>query len=173
MRYNDFYTAIDKLVPEHRKEAAACWLSCAFDLVERDIFVDFEPISNKLLAVQNWLDALCCGFRAVNREFGQKAAEAVINLGCDHVYPFPGQMMQAAICLERGMDANEIRGLLDTDKIIFQDLFVPASRYTAEQLVDSEGIVRCRRSVLSSLSTTRHQPENKKSAPRKSAERER
>jgi len=166
-----FSESISELAPGHDPEAIPGWISFASECVEMGQYVHFEPVAEKSVAEGRWLDVLCAGFHAVKEGFGQEIATAVVNLSCNPCCLYPGEMMQAAICLQHGKDAGEIMKMIVSGDIDCVDLFTPMPKQEAEKQM-SFLIAEEKKSVAVRL---RSQPkqERKKSAPKKSAGKER
>ena len=170
MNYAEFSTAIAGLAPGRNLEAVLLWSKFAAECVERGQFVHFEPETDKTSAAEKWLDVLYAGFCAVKENFGQEMAVAVIDLSREHCCLYPGEMMQAAACLERGGNAQQILDMIEAGDIDCSDLFSPISQQKSEEAIDSTKAGHTK-SVVAQLKN-QPQPGRRKTAPKKSAERE-
>ena len=132
MNYEQFAKTIEDLAPNHGPDAAPIWKNFAVECVDRGQFVHFEASADKEAAVERWLDVLAEGIRAVSKSFGQEAAEAVVNLSCERCCLYPGEMMQAVVCLMNGSDSKQIFEMIESGDIDCSDLFHPMSQQEAE-----------------------------------------
>ncbi|MCM1234940.1 MAG: hypothetical protein NC489_32985 [Ruminococcus flavefaciens] len=132
MTYENFLTSVMELAPGCKPEAVPRWQDFAVECVESEQFVRFQQTEDKATAVERWLDVLSSGLQAVGDECGPKTAAAVVGLSLEHCCLYPGEMMQAALCLEHGGDAKEISRKIENGEIDCTDLFSPISRREAE-----------------------------------------
>ena len=72
------------------------------------------------------------GLKAVRKECGLETAAALVNLGLERCCLYPGEMMQAALCLEKGENGRQIFAKIESGEIDCTDLFSPVSRRDAE-----------------------------------------
>ena len=165
-----FFASLTQIAPMHKTEADQYWRDFAAECVEAEQFVNFEVIEDKAFAAERWLDAFFDGFLAVKRELGEKAAEKIINLGCEQGCIYPGEMMQAAIYLENGGDSKQIFPMIEFGDIDAENLFCPMSKQKAEKYLADTG----NKIQLSVVDRLKGKPktEYKQTAPKKSAERE-
>ena len=56
----------------------------------------------------------------------------MVNLGLERCCLYPGEMMQAALCLEKGENGRQIFEKIESGEIDCTDLFSPVSRRDAE-----------------------------------------
>jgi len=133
MNDTKFAALVHELAPKHGQAAIPAWIKFAAECVECEQFVHFKSTGDKEADKGKWLDALYAGFCAVRESYGQEAAAALIDLGCEPCCLYPGEMMQAAVCLERGMDGNGIMELIEYGDIDASDLFAPLSKEEAEK----------------------------------------
>lgn len=128
----------------------------------------FETIADKTSAAEKWLDILYAGFCAVKENFDQEEADALIDLGRESCCLYPGEMMQAAVCLENGGNAGQILAMIESGDIDVADLFSPMPRKEAEKQTSAAGTVR-RKSVPAHMKEKTHWPEHTKTAPQEGA----
>ncbi|RKI67799.1 hypothetical protein D7V91_08920 [bacterium 1xD42-67] len=165
-----FSASLTQIAPMHKPEADQHWKDFAAECVKSEQFVNFEVMEDKTLAAEKWLDAFCDAFLAVKKGLGEKAAESIINLSCEHGCLYPGEMMQAAVYLENGGDSKQIFPMIESGDIDPENLFRPMSRQKAEKYLSEAGI-EIKKSVMEQLKS-QPRAEQKKTAPKKSAERE-
>ena len=170
MDYENFSASMKEIAPMHKPEADPVWRDFAVESEELEQYVNYEVIADKSLAVEKWLDVLYAGFCAVKESFGQELAAAVIDLGCERSCLYPGEMMQAAVCLEYGGDAQKIADMIDSGKIDYPDIFSPVSQQEARDAMRSMEAERPN-SVIAQLKN-QPQPGRTKTAPKKGAEME-
>ena len=70
--------------------------------------------------------------QAVSKECGLEAAAAMVDLSLQQCCLYPGEMMQAVLCLEIGDNAKQIVHKIHTGEIDCTDIFSPISRREAE-----------------------------------------
>lgn len=170
MDSEQFSALLAQIAPMHRLEADQYWKDFAAECVESEQFVNFETIEDKALAAEKWLDVFSDGFLAIKKELGEKAAEKIINLGCEQGCLYPGEMMQAAVYLENGGDSKQIFPLIESGDIDAENLFRPMSRKKAEKYMTNTNN-KIQQSVMAQLKS-QPRAEHKKTTPQKSAERE-
>ena len=170
MDFEKFSESLTQIAPMHKPEADQHWKDFAAECVESEQFVNFEVMEDKELAAAKWLDAFSDGFLAVKNDLGEKAAERIINLGCEQGCLYPGEMMQAAVYLENGGDFKHIFPMIESGDIDPENLFRPMSKQKAEKHLADAGI-KLQKSVVEQLKS-QSRTEHKKTAPKKSAERE-
>ena len=165
-----FSASLAQIAPMHKPEADQHWKDFAAECIESEQFVNFEVIEDKELAAAKWLDVFSDGFLAVKNDLGEKAAERIINLGCEQGCLYPGEMMQAAVDLKNGGDSKQIFPMIESGNIDPENLFRPMSKQKAEKYLADTGI-ELQKSIVKQL---KNQPkaEHKPTAPKKSAERE-
>ena len=132
MTYENFLTHVKELAPGCKPEAIPRWRDFAAECVDNGQFVQFEHTANKTAAVEKWLDALHSGLQAVSKECGLEAAAAMVDLSLQQCCLYPGEMMQAVLCLEIGDNAKQIVHKIHTGEIDCTDIFSPISRREAE-----------------------------------------
>ena len=132
MTYENFLNRIKELAPGCKPEAIPRWRDFAVECVESEQFVRFQRTEDKTAAVERWLDVLCSGLQAVRNECASETAAAVVSLSLETCCLYPGEMMQAALCLEHGEDAKQISHKIEYGEIDCTDLFSPISRREAE-----------------------------------------
>lgn len=132
MTYENFLTSVMELAPGCKSEAVPRWQDFAAECVDNGQFVHFEHTADKIEAVEKWLDALHTGLQAVGKECGPETAAAVVDLSLQQCCLYPGEMMQAALCLESGDNAKQIVHKIHTGEIDCTDIFSPISRREAE-----------------------------------------
>ena len=132
MTYENFLTSVMELAPGCKPEAVPRWRDFAMECVESEQFVWFQRTEDKDTAVERWLDVLCSGLQAVRNECGPETAAAVVSLSLEPCCLYPGEMMQAALCLEHGGDAKKIARQIEYGEIDCTDLFSTISRKEAE-----------------------------------------
>lgn len=169
MDYAEFSASIKELAPGHKPEAVPNWREFAAECVKEGQFVHFKPMADKVAAEEKWLDVIYEGFCAVKEHFGLELAVAVIDLGCEPACLYPGEMMQAAACLEWGGNAKQIFGMIESGAIDSFDLFSPISRQELKKVTPLI-VAEYKKSVVAQLKM-QPQPGRKKTAPKKSAER--
>ena len=172
MDYKKFADTIKNFAPDHKAEAIPIWRDFAAECVDREQFVHFEVTTDKASAVEKWLEVLSAGFCAVSENFGKKAASSVVNLSCERCCLYPGEMMQAAICLENGGSSKQILAMIESGELDCSNLFEPMSRQEAEKHMAQIGTTRPK-SVLAQLKTPLPQPKHEKPTPKKSVKKER
>ena len=165
-----FSASLAQIAPMHKPEADQHWKDFAAECIESEQFVNFEVVEDKELAAAKWLDVFSDGFLAVKNDLGEKAAERIINLGCEQGCLYPGEMMQAAVYLKNGGDSKQIFPMIESGNIDPENLFRPMSKQKAEKYLADTGI-ELQKSIVKQL---KNQPkaEHKPTAPKKSAERE-
>ena len=102
------------------------------ECVDSEQFVRFKQTASKTEAVEKWLDVIYSGLEAVRKECGLETAAALVNLGLERCCLYPGEMMQAALCLEKGENGRQIFEKIESGEIDCTDLFSPVSRRDAE-----------------------------------------
>lgn len=132
MIYENFITLVKELAPGCKPEAIPRWRDFAAECVDSEQFVHFKRTADKNTAVESWLDVLYSGFKAVRKECGLETATAVIDLSLEPCCLYPGEMMQAALCLEKGKNARQIFDKIQSGEIDCIDLFTVVSRREAE-----------------------------------------
>lgn len=165
-----FSASLTQIAPMHKPEADQHWKDFATECVESEQFVNFEVTEDKTLAAEKWLDAFSNAFLAVKKNLGEKAAESIINLSCEQGCLYPGEMMQAAVYMENGGDSKQIFPMIESGDIDLENLFRPMSKEKAEKYLSEAGI-ETKKSIMEQLKS-QPQAEHKKTAQKKSAERE-
>ena len=132
MTYENFLTSVKELAPGCKPEAIPRWQDFAVECVDNGQFVQFERLADKTAAVEKWLDALHSGLQAVSKECGPETAAAMVDMSLQQCCLYPGEMMQAALCLESGDTAKQIVHKIHTGEIDCTDIFSPISRREAE-----------------------------------------
>ena len=132
MIYENFLAQVKELPPGCKPEAIPRWRDFAVECVDSKQFVRFKPTADKTAAVENWLDVLYSGLKAARKECGPETAAAVVNLSLERCCLYPGEMMQAALCLERGENARQIFDKIQSGEIDCTDIFTPISRREAK-----------------------------------------
>ncbi len=132
MTYENFLIRVKELAPGCKPEAIPRWRDFAVECVDSEQFVRFRQTANKNAAMEKWLDVLYLGLKAVRRECGPETASAMVNLGLERCCLYPGEMMQAALCLEKGENSRQIFEKIESGEIDCTDLFSPVSRREAE-----------------------------------------
>ena len=132
MTYENFLSRVKELAPGCKPEAIPRWRDFAVECVDSEQFVRFRETSNKAAAVEKWLDVIYSGLKAVRKECGPETSAAVVNLGLERCCLYPGEMMQAALCLEKGENGRQIFAKIESGEIDCTDLFSPVSRRDAE-----------------------------------------
>lgn len=132
MTYENFLTRVKELAPGCKPEAVPRWRDFAVECVDSEQFVRFKQTANKTAAVEKWLDVLYSGLKAVRKECGPETAAAVVNLSLEQCCLYPGEMMQAALCVERGENGRQIFEKIESGEIDCTDLFSAVSRRDAE-----------------------------------------
>lgn len=132
MTYENFLTSVKELAPGCKPEAVPVWRDFAAECVERGQFVQFKQTADKTAALEKWLDVLHAGIQAVQKECGPETAAAMVGLSLQECCLYPGEMMQAALCLESGDNAKQIVHKIHTGEIDCTDVFTPISRRDAE-----------------------------------------
>ena len=132
MTYENFLIRIKELAPGCKPEAVPWWRDFAVECVDSEQFVRFKQTANKTEAVEKWLDVIYSGLEAVRKECGLETAAALVNLGLERCCLYPGEMMQAALCLEKGENGRQIFEKIESGEIDCTDLFSPVSRRDAE-----------------------------------------
>ena len=102
MTYENFLIRVKELAPGCKPEAVPRWRDFAVECVDSEQFVRFKQTADKTAAVEKWLDVIYSGLKAVRKECGPETVAAMVNLGLERCCLYPGEMMQAAICLENG-----------------------------------------------------------------------
>lgn len=131
MDYKNFFASLKQIAPMHKAEATQIWIDFAVECVSWGQYVNFNVTEDKSLAVEEWLDVLYKGFYAVKKGFGEDVAEKVIGLSCEKCCLYPGEMMQAAVLLGKGCDANDIMKQIESGELDPPNLFSPISREEA------------------------------------------
>ena len=132
MIYENFLAQVKELPPGCKPEAVPRWRDFAVECVDSKQFVRFKPTADKTAAVENWLDVLYSGLKAARKECGPETAAAVVNLSLERCCLYPGEMMQAALCVERGENGRQIFEKIESGEIDCTDLFSAVSRRDAE-----------------------------------------
>ena len=101
------------------------------ECVDSEQFVRFKQTANKTKAVEKCLDVLYSGLKAVRKECGPETTAALVTLGLARCCLYPGEMMQAALCLEKGENGRQIFAKIESGEIGCTDLFSPLSRRDA------------------------------------------
>lgn len=132
MTYENFLTRVNELAPGCKPEAIPRWRDFAVECMDSEQFVRFKPTADKTAAVEKWLDVLYSGLKAVRKECGPETAAAVVNLSLEGCCLYPGEMMQAALCVEKGENGKQIFEKIESGEIDCIDLFSVVSRRDAE-----------------------------------------
>ena len=132
MTYENFLTRVRELASGCKPEAVSRWRDFAAECVDSEQFVHFKQTADKTAAVEKWLDVIYSGLKAVRKECGPETAAAVVNLGLERCCLYPDEMMQAALCLEKGENGKQIFAKIESGEIDCTDLFSPVSRRDAE-----------------------------------------
>lgn len=132
MTYENFLVRVKELAPGCKPEAIPRWRDFAVECVDSEQFVRFKPTADKTAAVEKWLDVLYSGLKAVRKECGPETAAAVVNLSLERCCLYPGEMMQAALCVEKGENGKQIFEKIESGEIDCTDLFSTVSRRDAE-----------------------------------------
>ena len=132
MTYENFLTRVKELAPGCKPEAVPRWRDFAVECVDSEQFVRFKQTANKTAAVEKWLDVLYSGLKAVRKECGPETTAALVNLSLEQCCLYPGEMMQAALCVERGENGKQIFEKIESGEIDCTDLFSAVSRRDAE-----------------------------------------
>lgn len=132
MTYENFLARVKELAPGCKPEAIPRWRDFAVECVDSEQFVRFKQTANKTAAVEKWLDVLYSGLKAVRKECGPETAAGVVNLSLEQCCLYPGEMMQAALCVERGENGRQIFEKIESGEIDCTDLFSAVSRRDAE-----------------------------------------
>ena len=120
------------MAPGCKPEAIPWWWDFAVECVDSEQFVRFKQTANKTAAVEKWMDVIYSGPKAVRKECGPETAAVLVNLGLERCCLYPGEMMQAALCLEKGENGRQIFEKIESGEIDCTDLFSPVSRRDAE-----------------------------------------
>ena len=132
MTYENFLTHVKELAPGCKPEAVPRWRDFAVECVDSEQFVRFKQTADKTAAVEKWLDVIYSGLKAVRKECGPETVAAMVNLGLERCCLYPGEMMQAALGLEKGENGRQIFAKIESGEIDCTDLFSPVSRREAE-----------------------------------------
>ena len=132
MTYKNFLVRVRELADGCKPEAISLWRDFAMECVESGQFVHSRRTVDKTAAVAEWLDVICMGFQTVREECGPETATTLVNLSLEQCCHYPGEMMQAALCLEYGEIAKQIFDKIDSGEIVCIDLFTTISRREAE-----------------------------------------
>ena len=132
MTYENFLNSIKEMAPGCMPGAIPLWRDFAEECVDRGQFVHFEQTADKTAAVEKWLDALHSGFQAVREGCGPETTAAMVGLSLETCCLYPGEMMQAALCLESGGNAKQVLDRINSGEIDCTDIFSPISRRDAE-----------------------------------------
>ena len=87
------------------------------ECVDSKQFVRFKQTADKTTAVEKWLDLLYSGLKAVGKNCGPETAAALVDLGLERCCLYPGKMMQAALCLEKGENGRQIFEKIESGEI--------------------------------------------------------
>ena len=128
MTYENFLAHVKELAPGCKPEAIPRWRDFAAECVDNGQFVQFEHTANKTAAVERWLGVLHSGLQAVSKESVPEAAAAMVDLSLQQCCLYPGEMMQAVLCLEIGDNAKQIVHKIHTGEIDCTDIFSPIAR---------------------------------------------
>lgn len=132
MTYKNFLVHVREMAAGCNPEAIPRWRDFARECVESRQFVHFRRTVDKNVAVEEWLDAICMGFQTVREECGPETATTLVDLGLERRCLYPGEMMQAALCLKYGENAKQIFNKIDSGEIVCIDIFKTISRREAE-----------------------------------------
>lgn len=171
MTFEEFSTPVNSAAPDHKPEAISIWWEFAVERVESEQFVHFKPMDDAKEAAEKWLDVICNGILAVEHSFGTETASALVNLSCERCCLYPGEMMQAAVCLNEGCGAEDIFALIESGDIDTTDLFSPMPQAEAMEVAEAAKTMRRRSSVLERLKQTEKGVESSKN--KKEVERRR
>lgn len=106
IKYQEFETKINMLIPACEKEAIKQWYEFAESRVEDEQYIDFteEPSD---IAVGKWLDGIYAGLWLVKQQYGTQIAGQLFNLSTK-ICLYPDEMGGAAHYLSIGGDISEI-----------------------------------------------------------------
>lgn len=124
MTYDQFTSVIRSYFPTSKPEALPVWQEFVEENLSDGHTVRVEEVSDKA-AREKWYDVLCGGFFLVREKMGQAAAISVINVSCEHCCLYPGEMVQAAVCLQNGESGMDIMEKIRIDEIESQQPFFP------------------------------------------------
>ncbi len=141
MNGEDFFTAVRKLSPVQDEEAIRHWKGFVDVCVEHGQSIGFEATADGCQETEKWLDTLYSAFCFVKDSFGQEVTDALIALGSEGCCLYPGEMMQAAACLENGVNARQLLVLMDTGFLEADAPFSIMSREEAERQMAEAGII--------------------------------
>lgn len=125
MSRDDFLSVIRHLEVERPQEAAKKWEMFAAECVDEGQFVDFKPAESRDASIERWLDTICGGLYAVHTAYGPETAAKVAALSLEQCCLYPGEMLQAAECLQNGGNAETIITMIREDKIEAEEPFFP------------------------------------------------
>lgn len=141
MNGEDFFTAVRKLSPVQDEEAIRYWKGFVDGCVEHGQFVGLEATADGRQETEKWLDTLYSTFCLVKDSFGQEVADVLIGLSREGYCLYPGEMMQAAACLENGVNVRQLLVLMDTGFLEADAPFSIMSREEAERQMAAAGII--------------------------------
>ena len=105
-----FEESLIRLLPECSRKSVQVWILFAEVCFEMGQFPDFNPVSDKDVAVGKWLDAFYKGLYRVSQKYGTKLAEQICEMSVKHTL-YPWEMMEAAKCLKNGGDTDKVMSL--------------------------------------------------------------
>lgn len=114
-----FINAASIMLPGSTQKALETWMAFAKGCVEQEQYVDFEPVTDKDMAVDRWLETLLAGFYKCKVQYGEDAAAQLCNLG-EKENPmclYPGEMEQAVDYLINGGSADKLAEMIQSDVI--------------------------------------------------------
>ncbi|WP_330684681.1 DUF4314 domain-containing protein [uncultured Acetatifactor sp.] len=141
MGHEDFLEAVREMSPVQEEGCIRQWMGFAHENAEMGMFIDFREEGDKDQEEERWLDILHAGFCAVREGFSQEVLDALIGLGLESCILYPGEMVQAAVCLEHGINARQLFVLMDACILEAEDPFRILSREEAEREVADAGII--------------------------------
>lgn len=141
MTYEDFSAAVRGLSNIQEEKSIRRWIDFSEECVQNGQFVGFEPAGDGSLEEERWLDILYAGFCKVKESFGQEVADALIGLGRESCCLYPGEMMQAAVCLENSINVSQLHVLIEMGLLDADNPFSPMPRAEAERQMADTGII--------------------------------
>ena len=127
MNEDRFVQELNNLFPNVREEAIHRWINFANDCVEREQYVDFEPVSDKVTEAARWLESLFAGLIQVKQKYGEEIARQMVMLaeGTKPLCLYPCEMPQVAELLRAGATQAEINHCFANEEIDGEPPFFP------------------------------------------------
>lgn len=133
MNSEEFSMCVKKLSPAQDEESIQYWKYFADQCTWYGQSPGPEAMEDESAAAEGWLGVLYDSFCIIKESFGRDVADVLIGLGSESCCLYPGEMMQAAVCLENGGSAEQIIAMTGLGYITAPVLFSTVSREEAEK----------------------------------------